>query len=408
MDDLTPVEPTFSEQPLAPMQTPDHYGTGKHPQPRRSPLSLLAPLVVVLVALNLLSVTVLVRLSRSEASAPQSNSDDGPTQLSPTPSDNASDAREDHRELVTIDENAQSLSVQEVYSKVSPSIAVVTARGSDGTSVGTGVVLSEDGYLLTNAHTVENALQLEVTLYDGSDCTASFVGSDSAADLAVLKLDAAELTPAEFGSTDELTVGDEVIVITNALGVELAGTMTKGTVAALNDDVPLGETTVRVLQIDAAGLSAEGGGVVVNAGGQIVGIGIAQLNGYTSFDNAAGVGFALSAQETQSLINALAAYGIVDGGVSLGIEVSELTRPLRVYWHLPEGVLISKISRDGAAYRAGLRLGDVLLSVGEESVASLSDYVEALGRCDLNDTIRVTIYRNGTYYFADITPQTAD
>lgn len=92
----------------------------------------------------------------------------------------------------------------------------------------------------------------------------------------------------------------------------------------------------------------------------------------------------------------------IDGKATLGIEVAEITRPLRIYWHLPEGVLISKISRSSAAYRAGLRLGDVLMSVGSDSVTSLSDYVDALSRYAAGETVRITIYRDGAYYYADI------
>ena len=178
--------------------------------------------------------------------------------------------------------------------------------------------------------------------------------------------------------------------------------MTEATIAAVNDGVEISGLPMRVLQISASGLSAGCGGVVVNYSGQVVGIGISAVEGIASFDNGAGVGFALPAQEARGLVNDLVAFGGIGEQASLGIEVAELSQPLRTYWKLPEGVLISRISRASSAYSAGLRLGDVLMSIGEYGIASLSDYVDALCQYTAGDTVRVMIYRGGKYYYADI------
>lgn len=401
MDDLTPVEPSFREQPPEPAQTPDYYGTGKHPAGRsKTPLVLVAVMLALLLAANLVTVVALARLWSGDAvqtDAPKS----GPGQLFPSPTE-TTEGVGTRSDIMTIDEQQEPLSLQELYRKVSPSITVVAAKTGSGVSYGTGVILDENGYLLTNAHTVRDALRLEVTLSDGSNCTAAFVGMDSDSDLAVLKISAQNLTAAEFASADGLAAGDEVVVLSNLFGKSLPGTMTEATVAAVNEDVAIGGLSLRVLQISASGLSGDCGGVVVNYSGQIIGIGIREVSGFVSFDNDASVGFALPAQEARGLVNDLVAYGGIDGKATLGIEVAEITRPLRIYWHLPEGVLISKISRSSAAYRAGLRLGDVLMAVGSDSVTSLSDYVDALSRYAAGETVRITIYRDGAYYYADI------
>lgn len=401
MDDLTPVEPSFLEQPPEPVQPPDYYGTGKHPEHRsKTPLVLVALLLTMLLAANVVTVVALARLWAKDAALPD-QPNDGLNPLSPSPTE-ADTQDPDRRDVMHIGDKQEQLTLTELYQKVSPSITVVTAQTDTGTSTGTGVILDVDGYLLTNAHTVNGALRLEVTLSDGTDCSAAFVGMDSGSDLAVLKVSAQNLTAAEFGSTDDLQTGDGVVILSNLFGKELSGTMTEATVAAINENVDISGLPMRVLQISASGLSGDCGGVVVNYSGQIIGIGVRSVGGFTSFENDAGIGFALPAQEARSLVNDLVAFGGVDGGATLGIEVTEISKPLRTYWRLPEGVLISRISRSGNAYLAGLRLGDVLLAIGEDSVTDLSDYVDALGRHSVGETVRVTIYRDGKYYYADI------
>lgn len=401
MDDLTPVEPSFLEQPPEPVQPPDSYGTGKHPGQRsQTPLILTVVLLGLLLTANFVAVVTLARLRSQEIVQPE-QSQDGLNLLSPSPTE-AGMEDTDRRDVMHIGSEQNELSLQELYQKVSPSITVVTARCSSGVNTGTGVILGSDGYLLTNAHTVVGALRLEVTLSDGTDCTAAFVGMDSESDLAVLKIDTEGLTAAEFGSADGLAAGDSVVVLSNPFGKTLSGTMTEATIAAVNEDVEISGLPMRVLQISASGLSGENGGVVVNRSGQVIGIGVRSVAGYASFDNDAGVGFALPAQEARGLVNDLVAHGGVEGQASLGIEVAEISQPLRIYWHLPEGVLISRISRTSNAYSAGLRRGDVLLSIGDRTVTSLSDYVDALSSHNAGDTVRVTLYRDGVYYYTNI------
>ena len=181
MDDLTPVEPSFLEQPPEPVQPPDSYGTGKHPGQRsQTPLILTVVLLGLLLAANFVAVVALARLRSQEIVQPE-QLQDGLNLLSPSPTE-AGMEDTDRRDVMHIGSEQNKLSLQELYQKVSPSITVVTARCSSGVNTGTGVLLDSDGYLLTNAHTVVGALRLEVTLSDGTDCTAAFVGMDSESD----------------------------------------------------------------------------------------------------------------------------------------------------------------------------------------------------------------------------------
>lgn len=404
MDDLTPIEPMFSEQPFEPLSTPDYYGTGTHPEKIHSPSRWIALVLLSVIAFHLATFVTLLRMNATTSEPSQTQTGDS---LNPISDFSTADAQtsSERREVMHIEsaDNQSALSLQELYQKVAPSVVVVSAQGVTDSSCGTGVILTEDGYLLTNAHTVSDRAQLEVTLSDGTDYDAAFVGLDTESDLAVLKLSVEGLTPAEFGSTEDVLVGDEVVVFSNVFGKEMAGTMTEATVSAINDSVSVGELSMQVIQLNAKGLSSEGGGIVVNSAGQVIGIGVRQIGGYRSYDNDIGVGFALSSQQSRELVNDLLAYGSVGDSISLGIEVTEITAPMRSYWRLPEGVLISKLTLNGDAYRAGLRPGDVLLSIGDDLVDSLSNYLDALGKYDIGDTVRVTLYRSGNYYYTDIT-----
>ena len=306
MDDLTPMEPSFQEQPPKPVLPPDSYGTGKHPTRPKTPLALIALLLTLLLTANLIAFAALLRLwSKDTVQAEQPSN--GLNLLSPSPTE-AGVVDPDRPDVMPIDGEQTALTLPELYRKVRDGITVVTAQTGSGLNTGTGVILDADGYLLTNAHTVNGALRLEVTLSDGADYTAAFVGMDSDSDLAVLKISAENLTAAEFGSADGLSAGDGVVILSNPFGKELAGTMSEATVAAVNEDVSVSGLPMRVLQISASGLN-DGSGVVVNYSGQIIGIGIRELGGFTSFDNDAGVGFALPAQEARGLVNDLVAFG---------------------------------------------------------------------------------------------------
>ena len=174
--------------------------------------------------------------------------------------------------LENIAEIPGAISWQDVYEKVMPSVVSITSFDGRSASTGTGVVMDAGGYIITNAHVVEDARQIRVLLTDGRELEARCVGADALSDLAVLRVTASGLIPAEFGDSDSLRVGDEVVAIGDPLGVELRGTMTDGIISGINRDIRSGNRTMTLLQTTAALNSGNSGGPLVNCYGQVVGI----------------------------------------------------------------------------------------------------------------------------------------
>lgn len=407
MDDLTPMEPSFQElPPEQPEQTPNYYGTGR-PVQARSHLPVIAGLLILLLTANLLTMTVLARLRRSAQGGKTTVSAGDKQSVLPTTADLSGNAPAQEDSALDVSDASGRLTLREIYQKLTPSLTVVTAQIGEETQTGTGLLLTSNGYLLTNAHTVRNAAQLTVTLSDGASCTASFVGLDEARDLAVLRIEAAGLTAAEFGDSDEIAAGDAVVAFSNPFGETLSGTMTKGIISAVNEKVALGDVQSTVFQTNVALLSENAGGVLVNGCGQVIAVGLREAAGFVSYESASGIGFALPAQEVVRVANDLIRYGSVSGRPSLGLEISALDEPVRIYWGLPEGVLVTAIDRMSSAYEMGMRTGDLLLSINGRDVQDVASYLEALDGCDAGDVMHIVLYRNGTRYHADVPLVTA-
>lgn len=402
MDDLTPMDPTFREEPPEqPAQIPDYYGTGCRPRHATSHFPVVLLLLFFLVAANLITLFFFSTIwRRSNIEAPQ-NSGDGVNPL--IVSDTGTDVPTTQEDpSLNVQTDAAELTLQELYQKAMPSVAVVTAQIAGETVTGTAVVLTRDGYLLVNAHTVSGASKLRVTLTSGSELTASFVGMDEVSDLAVLKVAADGLTPAEIGDSSALVAGDSLVAICAPFGNELSATMVEGILSAVSKDVTLAGVPVTIFQTNLSLASKETGGVLFNHAGQLVAIGLHEIAGFVSFESAEGIGFALPISEANGIVNDLISYGCVGGRASLGVEITELTEPQRIYWDLPKGVLISSISTDSNAYLAGLREGDVLLAIDETTISDISSYINALNQYAAGDTVRIYLYRGGTKYYVDI------
>ena len=210
-------------------------------------------------------------------------------------------------ELVSAGEDAQALTPGEVYDQVRPSTVTVLGEDAEGYSVGTGVIFTEDGYILTNYHVIDGCSACQVWITDeyGVDSVydALLVGGDADQDLAVLKIDAQGLTPAEFGVSDELSVGDPVYAIGNPLGLELRSTFTDGIVSAVNRDVDVDGVIMTLIQTNAALNSGNSGGPLINQYGQVVGINtIKIMSGYATLE---GLGFAIPTSLAQRWVNEL-------------------------------------------------------------------------------------------------------
>ena len=280
----------------------------------------------------------------------------------------------------------EPLSLVEIYEKNIPAIVSITALGDWGGSSGTGVVMSEDGYLITNAHVVEGAERVTVKFHDGKQHTGFLVGMDKSSDLAVLKVEATGLAPAEFGNSDHLKVGETAVAIGNPLGEELQGTMTEGIVSAVNRGVEVDGVEMTLIQTSAALNSGNSGGALINGSGQV--IGITNMKMMSDYSTIEGLGFAIPTAVAKPIVDTLIVTGEVVGTPMLGITVIESEE-------LEQGLEIHQVERKSDAWEQGLRRGDIIVEAGGQSVNSLDDLSRAKEGLEIGDTITLTVLRDG-------------
>ena len=289
-----------------------------------------------------------------------------------------------------------ALSLQEIYKKCIGSVVSITASAQSGKSSGTGIVLSADGYLITNHHVIENAQVIAVQTSDDRQFQASIIGSDEASDLAVLKVDATDLQPAEFGDSGKLAVGDRVVAIGDPLGAQLRGTMTSGIVSAINRDLEVNDRTMTLIQTDAALNNGNSGGPLINCYGQVIGINTMKLRSYYS-TTAEGLGFAIPMAVAKPILEELMENGYVAGRPAIGISYDTLPLAFRIYYNLPEGVYISAVYDGSDAQAKGVAAGDIITAVNGTRVTSIDELNRVKNQFTAGDSITLTLYNGGSY-----------
>ena len=294
------------------------------------------------------------------------------------------------------DEADGALSLQEIYKKCIGSVVSITASAQSGKSSGTGIVLSADGYLITNHHVIENAQVIAVQTSDDRQFQASIIGSDEASDLAVLKVDATDLQPAEFGDSGKLAVGDRVVAIGDPLGALLRGTMTSGIVSAINRDLEVNDRTMTLIQTDAALNNGNSGGPLINCYGQVIGINTMKLRSYYS-TTAEGLGFAIPMAVAKPILEELMENGYVAGRPAIGISYDALPLAFRIYYNLPEGVYISAVYDGSDAQAKGVAAGDIITAVNGTRVTSIDELNRVKNQFTAGDSITLTLYNGGSY-----------
>lgn len=257
---------------------------------------------------------------------------------------------------------------------------------------GSGVILTQDGYIVTNHHVIEDANSITVRTRSGDEYNASLVGSDEQSDLAVLKIDATGLTPAVLGDSTTLEVGDLAIAIGNPLG-ELGGSVTSGIISALDREMTIDGQTMTLLQTDAAVNPGNSGGGLFNANGDLIGI----VNAKSSGENVEGIGFAIPISTATDIIDELIANGEVTSRPTLGVSLYNVEDEMTASQLGVDstGVYIVQIVDGGAADNAGLRSGDRIVSVDGSEVSSASDVRAALNKHKIGESISITVERNG-------------
>lgn len=292
-------------------------------------------------------------------------------------------------------------SLSDVASAVTPSVVVVTTEqivtdnyfwgGQQVLSgAGSGVILTTDGYIVTNYHVVEGAQQITVTLHDDSTYTATVVGSDQQSDIALLKIDATGLTPAVLGDSDSVQVGEVVIAVGNPMGT-LGGTVTDGIVSALNRDISVEGNEMTLMQTSAAISPGNSGGGLFNTNGELIGI----VNAKYSDEDAEGLGFAIPVNAMKTVVQDLLENGYVTGRPALGITVITVgdVQTAMQYGVSSLGVYVNSVDEGSGAEAAGMKAGDRIVSIGTQLVESTDDVTNALKSYNVGDVVEVQVDR---------------
>lgn len=271
-----------------------------------------------------------------------------------------------------------------------------------GTSTGSGFIISDDGYIVTNYHVIEGATSVTVTMSGGTEYTATIVGSDSANDVALLKVDATDLPAVKLGSSDDLAIGDMVCAIGNPLG-SLTATLTVGYVSGKDRQVTTDNATINMIQTDAAINSGNSGGPLFNMYGEVVGITSAKYSGTTSSGAVIeGIGFAIPIDDVMGIIGDLQSYGYVTGAY-LGVTVQDTDESAAKLYGMPTGAYVATVVSGGSADRAGVQPKDIIIGLGDIEVGSVNELTRALRRFKAGDTTTVTVIRSGQRMTMDIT-----
>ena len=299
-----------------------------------------------------------------------------------------------------------ALSMVDLSAKVKPSVVAITTEQMVSTNswfgnyiqsgAGSGIIISEDGYILTCAHVVSGANNITVQLPDETEYPATLVGADTTSDVAVVKIDATGLTPAAIGDSDALAVGETVVAVGNPMGT-LSGTVTDGIVSAVNRSVQVEGNEMSLIQTNAAISPGNSGGGLFNGAGEL--IGIVNASGSTTTSSGAvsqNLGFAIPINEGMDVATQLIENGHV-ARPSLGIKVVNIldAQTAMQYGVSTYGVYIAQITPGSGAEQAGLQLGDRIVAVDNNSVNEYNDLTSYLATKNIGDTVSLQIERDG-------------
>ncbi len=298
--------------------------------------------------------------------------------------------------------DGEELSLQEIYEKCAPSI--VSISGYQGNKVGynwgSGIILSEDGLVLTNTHVVGDCDRAVVTFEDGTEYEALLVGADSISDIAILKIEADHLCPAEFGDSSVLHVGDRVAAIGNPLGESFRNTLTDGIISAIERGMNYQGRSMTLLQTNTAINEGNSGGALVNMYGQV--IGITNMKMMSSYSSIEGIGFAIPTGTFVSVVNSLIRDGEVKGRPALGITVGAIPTNAKEKYDLPDGLYITDVSDNSDAKAKGVQPEDIIIAVNGTPVTTTAQIAAIKNELEVGDVMTLTIWRNGETMDIDV------
>lgn len=294
-----------------------------------------------------------------------------------------------------------ALTVKQISQKVRTSVVGVTcqsAQSFSSSSVGSGIIMSSDGYVITNNHVIEGMTTISVVLDDGTTYPARLIGADARTDLAVIKIDEENLPAAEFGDSDKLEQGDPAIAIGNPAGLQLQNTVTSGIISAINRDIVIEDRTMTLIQTDASINPGNSGGPLVNEFGQVIGINTVKV-GISYYE---GLGFAIPINTAKPIIDELISNGYIKGRPSIGINGQSITERDAAFYGLPEGLYVEYVHPYSDAFKKGLRRGDVITKMNGTKLSSTAEIKQIRDNFKAGDEVTLTVYRNGKEVDIDI------
>ena len=420
---------------------PNGGDPNKKPKKKHTGLKVAAfVLAMVLVSGGSIGVYEGIRSSNADNSSSIVASNDSSAAESSTGDSSSSKKSDSSQSWIQLASTNGSMSVADIVKKVTPSVVGVQStfsssngsnnnpmngyggffgygsqgnNGSQGmTGVGTGIIMSKDGYIVTNAHVIyddeygygeASSVQIQMsdeeTTYD-----ARIVAYDKEADIAVLKIDADNLTPAEFGDSSSCEVGEMVVAIGNPLGLQFQNTVTCGIISALDRKVTINDNTMTLIQTDTAIDNGNSGGPLINSSGQVIGINSAKMSStYSGEATVEGIGFAIPMSEAKSIVDDLINYGYVTGRPQLGISCQDVTEAVSQAYNIPVGAYIFSVTAGGAADQAGLQPGDVITGIQDQTISTTEELNAVKNQYKAGDTITLTYVRAGETKKVDVT-----
>ena len=333
--------------------------------------------------------------ANNDSGTSASTSDSAPTlQINSKPESDSSNSSDNY-------DTADGMAGEDIYKKVNPSVVSVISTTSEGTGSGSGVIMSKDGYIITNNHVVDGAQSVSVQLSDDTSLDAEIIGTDEQTDLAVIKVTpTSDLTAAEFGDSDELEPGEYAYAIGSPGGVQFANTITGGRISAINRDLTVNDRVMTLIQTDASINTGNSGGALINKYGQVVGITSAKLSG-NAFGSATveGMGFAIPINTAKDIVDELIQNGYVSGRPSIGITGQNVESADGKV----SGVQVYSIDSRAKAASEGLQVGDVITAVDGTPTPDMDKVNELKQDKKAGDKLTLSVYRISTGKTLNIT-----
>lgn len=373
--------------------------------------------------------------TRSELTEFQADSKSAPVQKTKNSPPVSSSSDDDMPSFIELASRTDAKPIPDIVDEIMPSVVGVSStfeitysgqsfgmfgwgnsepQTQESLATGTGFVITEDGYIVTNAHVIYDdeyksgeATEVSVLFSDETEQEASIVAYDIETDIAVLKVNQTGLTPATLGDSDELRVGELVIAIGNPLGFDLFGSVTSGIVSAVNRQISINEKNMTLIQTDAAINSGNSGGPLLNSCGQVIGINSAKMSSSYGSASVEGLGFAIPIRDAKDIIDDLINYKYVKGRPQIGISTTDVTEAYSRYFNIPIGVYVRAVNEGSAADLAGIQVGDVIIGIEGEAVATADELNEIKNQYKAGDTITLTITRSEEDMEIELTLQEA-